>query len=174
MPSTMTKQRLSTPRTPCTYVRTSSSTYSGNLKPRLCSLKAVFWCALFCVRVARVVVFVVFLQGAEERANAGPRRTLRGVIKDAPIALDENSDLRYREVIKRLKKLLDSERQSIKELRERHAKVRACCRPLGESVSCLPARLPACLPACLPAYLSTCVACRSVVNRRSERACHPS
>ncbi len=43
------------------------------------------------------------------------------MIKDAPIAMDENSDLRYREVIKRLKKLLDVERQSIMDLRERHA-----------------------------------------------------
>jgi hypothetical protein len=49
------------------------------------------------------------------------RRSLRTIVKDAPISLDENSDLRYREVIKRLKKLLDTERQSIKILRARHA-----------------------------------------------------
>eukprot|EP00750_Incisomonas_marina_P018427 INCI2945.2.p1 GENE.INCI2945.2~~INCI2945.2.p1 ORF type:complete len:363 (+),score=80.98 INCI2945.2:214-1302(+) len=63
-------------------------------------------------------------KAADERSNgvgASPRRSLRAMIKDAPITLDDNSDLRYREVIKRLKKLLDVERQSIKDLRERHA-----------------------------------------------------
>jgi len=58
---------------------------------------------------------------SRQAASSSPRRSLRNIIKDAPIAVDENSDLRYREVIKRLKKLLDVERQSIKDLRAQHA-----------------------------------------------------
>lgn len=62
-------------------------------------------------------------RAAEEKptSTGSNRRSLRQVIQDAPIAFDENSDLRYREVIKRLKKLLDIERKNMKELRRTHA-----------------------------------------------------